>query len=416
MIVPMPTLPKMYRLQQTFDRSSLEDPAAVLAERLRTSPAMDGLKPGMRVAITAGSRGIYKIGELVAAVAKEVRRRGGDPFVVPAMGSHGGATAEGQADMLRGLGVSEESVGCPIRSSMETVEVGKTPQGWSAYCDRNAFESDYVVVMNRIKAHTAFKSDIESGLHKMMTVGLGKHKGAANVHVIGLKNGVVPIGKVILEKAPIGVGIGIIENSEDKTYDFKIVTPSQFEEADREGLALANKLLPRIPFDQLDILIVREIGKNISGTGMDSNIIGIGRRIGGSYKPEITRLGVLDLTEKTHGNALGIGLADLTTRRLVDKIDYRATYTNVITTGFLGTARIPMILETDQEMVAVALNGYEASKVRMAIIQNTLELEHLLISEALVEEARQQPGLTVGEEVGPFQFDAEGNLLVSLHW
>ena len=411
MIVPLPTFPRLYRVRQSFDRRRLEDPAAVLAERLRTAPAMDGLKPGMKVAITAGSRGIHRIGELVAAVVQEVKRRGGEPFVVPAMGSHGGATAEGQADMLRGLGVSEEVVGAPIRSSMQVAEVGRTPEGWPAYCDRIALGSDWIVVMNRIKPHTAFKSDIESGLNKMLTVGLGKHKGAENVHVIGLGRGVVPIARVIRANAPVGVGIAIVENSEDLTYDFAIVPPDQFEEADRRLLKLANQLLPRLPFDQLDVLVVREMGKNISGTGMDSNIIGIGRRIGGQHKPDITRVAVLDLTPETHGNALGIGLADLTTRRLVDKIDYRATYTNVITTGYLPSARIPMTLENDQECIAVALSGYDPAKARLAVIRNTLDLEHLDVSEGLLDEVRGNAALTVEQELGMMRFDGQGNLL-----
>ena len=411
MLVPMPPLPSMYRLRQQFDRRKLEDPAAVLAERLRSSPAMAGLRPGMRVAITAGSRGIAHIGELVAAVAREVRARGGEPFVVPAMGSHGGATAEGQRAMLAGLGVREETVGAPVRSSMEVIEAGRTPEGWPACCDRLAFEADWIVVMNRVKPHTAFKAEIESGLCKMLAVGLGKHRGAENVHAIGLEKAIVPIARVLLQRAPIGVGIAIVENSQDETYDLAIAPPEAFEDTDRELLKLAKRLLPRLPFDDLDVLIVREMGKNISGTGMDSNVIGIGRRIGGSHKPEIARVAVLDLTEETHGNALGIGLADLTTRRLVDKIDFRATYTNVITTGFLGTARIPMTLDTDREVIAVALTGYDPAKVRMAVIRNTLELEEMLISEGLVEEARANPSVVIEEEVGPLCFDAEGRLL-----
>ncbi|MDI7276554.1 MAG: lactate racemase domain-containing protein [Anaerolineae bacterium] len=411
MLVPMPTLPTMYRLRQQFDRRRLAEPARVLAERLRSAPAMAGLQPGMRVAITAGSRGINHIGELVRAVVDEVRARGAEPFVVPAMGSHGGATAEGQAQMLASLGVSEETAGAPVRSSMEVVEVGRTPEGWPAYCDRIAFEADWIVVMNRVKAHTAFKGEIESGLCKMLAVGLGKHRGAESVHAIGLARAIVPISRVIRERAPVGVGIAIVENSEDKTYDLVIASPEEFEATDRELLRLANRLLPRLPFDDLDVLVVREMGKNISGTGMDSNVIGIGRRIGGSHKPEVARVAVLDLTEETHGNALGIGLADLTTRRLVDRIDFKATYTNVITTGFLGTARIPITLDTDREVIAVALSGYQPAKVRMAVIRNTLELEEMLISEGLVEEARANPSLVVEEAVGALQFDAEGRLL-----
>ncbi len=411
MIVEMPSLPRMYRVRQRFDRRALAKPGRVLEERLRASPAMDGVRPGMQVAITVGSRGIAHLGELVAAVVRSVRARGGEPFVVPAMGSHGGATAEGQREMLAGLGVDEGTVGAPIRSSMEVVEVGRTGSGWPACCDRNAFGADWIVVLNRVKPHTAFKADIESGLMKMLAVGLGKRRGAETVHGHGLAQAVVEIGRVVLAHAPVGVGVAIVENSEDETYDIAVVPPGEFEETDRRLLVVAKRLLPRLPFDDLDVLVVREMGKNISGTGMDSNIIGIGRRIGGSHKPEVARLVVLDLTVESHGNALGIGLADLTTRRLVDKIDLRATYTNVITTGFLGSAKIPMTLDSDQEAIAVALAGYDAASVRLACIRSTLELEELAISEGLLEAARRDPGLTVEDELGPLGFDAEGRLL-----
>ena len=411
MIVATPVFPKMYRLEQRLDRRRLELPGRALGERLRASAALARLQPGMRVAITVGSRGIAHLPELVAAAVETVRSRGGQPFIVPAMGSHGGATAEGQAATLAGLGVDESTVGAPVRSSMEVVELGRTPQGWPAYCDRLACQADWILVMNRVKPHTAFKSDIESGLMKMLAVGLGKREGAETVHAHDLAESVVEIGRVVLARAPVGVGVAIVENSEDETYDIAVVPPEEFEATDRRLLAVAKELLPRLPFDDLDVLVVREMGKNISGTGMDSNIIGIGRRIGGRWKPEIARLVVLDLTEASHGNALGIGLADLTTRRLVDKIDYRATYTNVITTGFLGSARIPMTLESDQEAIAVALHGYDPATVRLACIQNTLELERIDVSEGLLEAARAQPALRVLEELGPLRFDQAGRLL-----
>ena len=406
----MPALPTMYRLRQQFDRQALTDPGRVLAERLRAAPAMATLRPGMRVAITVGSRGIAHLRELVAAVVQAVRERGGEPFIVPAMGSHGGATAEGQARMLAGLGVDEGTVGAPIRSSMDVVEIGRAG-GWPVYCDRLAFASDWIVVLNRVKPHTAFRASIESGLMKMMAVGLGKRHGAEMVHRRGPAEAVVEFGRVVLARAPIGIGIAIVENAEDEVYDLAVVPPAEFEETDRRLLALARRLLPRLPFDDLDVLVVREMGKNISGTGMDSNVIGIGRRIGGAHKPEVGRLVVLDLTEESHGNALGIGLADLTTRRLVDKIDLRATYTNVITTGFFGSAKLPMILDSDREAIAVALTGHDPSTVRLACIKNTLELEEMVISAGLLEAARSQPGLTVSEPLGPLRFDADGRLL-----
>lgn len=411
MIVKMPALPRMYRLRQQFDRQALSEPAIALEQRLRAAPAFAELQPGMRVAVTVGSRGIAHLGEFVAAAVRAVRARGAAPFIVPAMGSHGGATAEGQRRMLAGLGVSEATVGAPVRSSMEVVEIGRTTAGWPVYCDRLAYEADWIVVMNRVKPHTAFKAEIESGLMKMMAVGLGKRQGAETVHAHGVGRAVVEVGRVTLARAPIGIGIAIVENSEDETYDIAVVPPAEFEETDRRLLAVSKRLLPRLPFDDLDVLIVREMGKDISGTGMDSNVIGIGRRIGGSHKPDVARLVVLDLTDESHGNALGIGLADLTTRRLVDKIDRRATYANVITTGFFGTARIPMTLENDREAIAVALTGYDAATVRLACIRNTAELEELAISEGLLDAASRAQRLAVGEELGPLRFDEDGRLL-----
>lgn len=409
--VKIPAFPRMYRARQHFDLQALQDPAAVLAGRMRAARAIERILPGMRVAVTVGSRGIARLPELVAALVQMLRARGAEPFVVPAMGSHGGATAEGQAQLLASLGVTEASAGAPIRSSMEVVEVGRTADDWPAYCDRIAFEADGIVVFNRVKPHTAFKADIESGLHKMLAIGLGKRHGAETVHALGLAEAVRPVGQVTLHKARVVMGVAVVENSRDEPYAIEVVSPEEFEETDRRLLALAKRLLPRLPFDDLDILVVEEMGKNISGTGMDSNVIGIGRRIGGKWKPEIARLVVLDLTEESHGNALGIGLADLTTRRLVDRIDRRATYTNSMTTRFLGSSKIPMTLDTDQEALAVAMMGYDAATVRLARIKNTLELEYLDVSEGLLPAARSQASWSVLQELGPLRFNPQGRLL-----
>jgi hypothetical protein len=370
------------------------------------------LRPGARVAITAGSRGISNLVAMTRAAADAVKSIGGQPFIVPSMGSHGGATDEGQKHLLADLGISEGSIGCPVRSSMEVAEIGRTAAGIPVYLDRHALQSDGIVVINRVKPHTAFRGDIESGLCKMLAVGLGKHKGAQQMHAAGLGPALVEAAQIILSRAPVLAGIAVLENSLDETAEIHVVPPGRFEETDRTLLHRAWQTLPRIPFDPLDVLIVDEMGKNISGTGMDNNVIGIGPRVGGKMEmghPAVSTIVVLGLTPETHGNANGIGLADLTTRRLVDSIDYKATYTNVLTTRLWSAGRLPVILETDREAIETAIGEAPPDRIRLVRIKNTLHLEEMEISEALLPEARAK-GLPVVTEARGLLFDGTGRL------
>jgi hypothetical protein len=370
------------------------------------------LAPGSRVAITAGSRGINNLVGMTRAAADAVKSMGGRPFIVPSMGSHGGATGEGQQSLLADLGISERTMGCPVVSSMEVEEIGRTSNGTPVYLDRNALQADGIVVINRIKPHTAFHGEIESGLCKMLAVGLGKHRGAQQMHAAGLGVAIVEAARVILAKAPVLAGVAVLENALDETAEVQVVPPGQFEETDRALLTRAWKVLPRVPLDPLDVLVVDEMGKNISGTGMDVNVIGVGPRVGGKMEmghPVVSALVVLGLTPETHGNANGIGLADITTRRLVDSIDYKSTYTNVLTTRLWSAGRLPVIMETDREAIQTAVGEISPDRVRLVRIKNTLHLEELEISEALLPQAREV-GLAIVAGPRSLEFDGNGRI------
>ncbi len=385
-------LPNVVRVRQEFDRRRLADACGAVLGGLKTLGLEGKLKPGAHIAITAGSRGINNLVSMTRTAADAVKSMGGQPFIVPSMGSHGGATEDGQRNLLADLGISEASMGCPVVSSMAVEEIGRTGNGAPIYLDRNALHADGIIVINRVKPHTAFRGEIESGLCKMLAVGLGKHKGAQQMHRAGLGPTLVEAAHLILARAPVLAGIAVLENSLDETAEIRVVPPEAFEETDRALLKRAWQVLPRIPFNPLDVLVVDEMGKNISGTGMDNNVIGIGPRVGGKMEmghPVVSTIVVLGLTPETHGNANGIGLADITTRRLVDSIDYKATYTNVLTTRLWSAGRLPVIMETDREAIEVAMGETQPEQVRLVRIKNTLHLEELEISEALLSEAKK---------------------------
>jgi hypothetical protein len=405
-------LPRLIRVRQEFDKTRLANAAEAVATGLKQLALEKTLRPGARIAITAGSRGIQNLVQMTRAAVDTVKALGGRPFIVPAMGSHGGATGEGQQTLLADLGISETSMGCPVASSMDVEEIGKTPSGAPVYLDKNALHSDGIIAINRVKLHTIFRGDVESGLCKILAVGLGKHRGAQQIHRVGTQPFLVETARVILEKAPILAGVAVLENSLDETMEVHVVPRERFEATDAELLKRCWQVLPRVPFDPLDVLIVDEMGKNISGTGMDTNIIGIGGRVGGKMMmgtPTVFTVVVLGLTPETHGNANGIGLADLTTRRLVDSIDYKATYTNVLTTRLWSAGRLPVILETDRQAVEVAVGETPIDELRLVRVKDTLHLEELEITDALLPEARTL-GLTVLGEPRPIEFDQTGRI------
>jgi Lactate racemase N-terminal domain len=409
-------LPRIAPVRQRFAAPGLRDLRAAVQGELARPGVGETVRPGMRIALTVGSRGVARIAEITAAVVAELAARGAAPFLVPAMGSHGGATAAGQVELLARLGVTEESAGCPIRSSMEVVEVGRLPNGLAVLVDRHAHEADGIVVVNRVKPHTSFRGASESGLVKMIAIGLGKQKGADSCHALGfahMAEHIVAMAEVALARERILFGVGVVENARDEPMTLAAMPARDIVARDRELLALARANMPRIPFDPMDVLVVDRMGKEYSGTGMDPNIIGRYTTPYASGGPRIEKLAVLDLTEKTHGNGLGVGLADFTTRRLVDRLDREAMYANALTSTVVVPVRIPATLDTEREAIQAAVKtcgARDRERVRLVRVRNTLHLGDLWISEALLGEAGANPDLTVLGEPQPMRFDDAGRL------
>jgi hypothetical protein len=408
--------PKMIKIRQQFQGPTVENiDAAVTAQ---FSKVEIDIKPGARIAITAGSRGIANIAVIIRAVVSELKKRGAVPFIIPTMGSHGGATAEGQIEVLESLGITEAFCSAPIHSSMEVVHIGETPDGMPVYIDKNAWQADGILLMGRVKVHTDFKSsiDIESGLMKMAAIGLGKHKQALLLHnhgVHGIRDIMPEVARVTLSKANILFGLAIVENAFDQTAIIEAIPTQEIPIREAALLRLARTYMPKLPVEDIDILVVDEIGKNYSGTGMDTNIIGRMRITGVEEpkSPQIKYIIASALSEESHGNALGIGLADLTTKRFFEAIDFQKMNENVVTSSFLHRAMIPIVLENDQEALSVSLRsnwGVDPEKARIIRIPNTLHLEYLYVSESLLPEVLQ---LAHVEQVGEWEemkFDANG--------
>jgi hypothetical protein len=411
--------PDMYRIRQTFEGPALADiPAAVRDELARIDVAAV-IKPGQTVALTAGSRGIANIATILKATAGYLTAVGARPFVIPAMGSHGGGTADGQLDVLRHYGITEASMGVPLRASMEVVQIGETPDGLPVWLDKYASEADHIGVINRVKPHTDFSGAVESGLFKMMTIGLGKYHGAQHYHRANVQYGyehvIRTVGRAVLKHARIAFGLGIVENGYDQTAVIRAVRAPQFEATELELQALSKQLAARLPFDFIHLLIVEEMGKNISGTGMDTKVIGRIMNIiePPPQHPRILRIYVRDIHHDSYGNAMGVGLADFVSRRLVSKIDPTATYINGLTGLSPESARIPVTLDTDREAVEAALGTIglvKPEEARIVRIQNTLLLEELEVSAALLPEVKQRGTLEILWGPKPLVFDRSGGL------
>ena len=416
----METLPKIFKIRQKIDAPHLEDVEKKVNELLDQFESSKKVKKGERIGLTAGSRGIKDKPKVLKTIIERLKDLGASPFVVPCMGSHGGATAKGQIEVLESLGITEKSVGAPILSSVEVEEIGRTKFGTPVLVDNNLLGADKIIVVNRIKPHTDFEGEIESGLVKMMAIGMAKPRGALMVHRLTIKHGfpavLAEVGSILLNKLPIFFGVGIIENQYDETAFIDLLKPEEIVEKEKVLLKKAKELIPFLPFNQIDILIVDEIGKDISGAGMDTNVIGRNLFIGGtkSNKPKITRIFVRDITEASHGNATGIGMADYTTKRLVDKIDYTSTRINVTTGMSPENGRVPIFFETDREALSIAHYNsgvFDPQDLRILWIENTLEIEYLYTSEAFLNQARSNPRLEILSEPFDFPFDQDGNLI-----
>jgi nickel-dependent lactate racemase len=380
---------KMYRVLQAFDKSKLKNIPEIIAQKFQAIRLDQQIKPGMKIGITVGSRGVDNLQLIIKTVIEEVKKRKGSPFILPAMGSHGNANIEGQKQVLRSYGIAEEGMGVPIQATMDVVELGKLKNGLPVYFDKYAFQADGIIVVNRVKAHTVYKAKIESGLHKMLAVGLGNHQGATSIHCLGPKyipDNVMNAAKIILKKAPIICGLGILENAYDEVRKIVAVLPGDFMQVEQELLKECKEIAPTLPVKDIDVLIVQEMGKDISGAGLDTNVVGgVKAYLEGDYDPpKIDKMVVLDLTKPSHGNAIGISIADIITKRLYDKIDFDATYKNVITCGYLDRAKIPVVLKTDKEAIEVALNTIfklPGTEPRVILIRSTLKLDEMFVSE-----------------------------------
>jgi hypothetical protein len=411
-------IPKMFKVRQVFDRPmlSLDEIEAFIEEGIYSEAIGKQIKPGMKIAITAGSRGVANIAFITKTIVDVVKAKKAEPFIIPAMGSHGGATAEGQKSVLESYGLTENYLGCEIKSSMEVVKIGVNEEGMDVLIDKYASEADGIIVCNRIKPHTCFRGPYESGLMKMMTIGLGKQSGAEVCHEAGFKHmsRYVPMfGKAILDQAPIICGIALLENAFDETYKVRVLKASDIPEAEPELLSEAKKMMPRILFDECDVLICDKIGKNYSGGGMDPNVTGtfVTPYASGGLKSQ--KVAVLDLSDESHGNGNGIGSAHATTRRFFDKMSFEMTYPNAITSTVVDNVRIPMVMKSDKEALQVCIrtcNEIDKKNPRIIRISNSLDVEHIWLSESYYEEAKMNPMVQIISEPEHPSFDDQGNL------
>ncbi len=414
------TYPRMLRIRQKFDAPRLDDVPGEIERQLSALDLGQQIKPGQTVAITAGSRGITNIAEIIKAACGHFKRLGAVPVIIPAMGSHGGGTAEGQREIIESYGVTEEFTGAEIRASMETVVVDTTPQGIPVHFDKQAYGCDHVVVCGRVKPHTGFVGEIESGLHKMMLIGLGKHEGAKIYHQAiqdySFLEIITAVADVVLKKCKILCGLAIVENAFDETGLIEAVAPAEFVHREKHLLRIAKEWMPRLPFENIDLLVIDEIGKDISGSGMDTNIIGRKFRDHATTEQDgvrCKRIFVRGLTRETHGNACGLGLAEFTNERTIQDVDLKATRINALTGGHPTAAALPVALPTDRDVLEAALQTVglvEAGKTRVVQISNTLHVGEVLVSEAYLTEVETRDDLEVLEDLREMEFDSQGNL------
>ena len=415
---PRRPLPPLAHVAQLLPLDHIADVRNETRQRLVQSGFLNNLKQGARIGITAGSRGMGGFVELLAGIVDAVKTNGGQPFVLPAMGSHGGATEAGQTEILHRLGVTEEATGAPIRATMQTHALGTSDTGAIAHLDSVAAEADGIIVLARTKTHPENTAGVASGLLKMVTVGLGKQAGAQEAHTHGLWQSVNAVPKLTMGRAKILCGVAVVENGFRQPVIINVVPPhyDAFHDSDEQLLNAARPHVAKIPFQQLDLLIVDELGKNISGTGMDLNVIGNWRMSGGPHQPDYRRIVVLSLTPESLGNGLGIGLADFTTQRFMDEYDPAVTYVNLLTAtepNAMNTREgpLPLAVDSDREAIEIALfSSLAAANPRVCHIKNTAMLDEMWVSAALLDEVDQNPKLRVSPGIAPLEFDEKGNL------
>ena len=417
--------PKMFEMRQHYPASPRLEFASLLKEQFAKTDVVAKITPGMKIAVGVGSRGISNLAGIVKAVLDILSEAGAKPFIVPAMGSHGGATPDGQESVLAEYGITRATMGVPFETSMKVLQIGNNSDGGEVVFSAPASQADGIVVINRVKPHTDFFGELGSGIQKMLAIGFGKHVGAVNAHRAASLRGheavIRETAKVILNTMPVLCGVAILEDPHHQTAEVHVIRAEDIVDRERKLLVKARSLMSRLPFDQIDLLIVDEIGKEISGSGMDTNVIGRGvlgylatLQPESSIKPQIFRIFVRNLTAATNGNGIGIGLADFTTSRAVKSLNLQYVYTNAITSLGLPTAKIPIYFDTDREVLekAVAsLASVSTTQLRIVRIINTLSLDRMLVSEAFAEEARTRADLTVVGTAEDMAFDEAGNLL-----
>ncbi|MCI1930330.1 MAG: DUF362 domain-containing protein [Clostridia bacterium] len=411
-------LPRFVKVHQIFEHNELtqEQILKILKDGFEKQGIKGKIKPGQRICITCGSRGVSNMNFITKTLVNYIREQHAEPFLIPTMGSHGGATGEGQKKILESLGITEESMGCPILSSMETVKISHV-EDFDVCIDKNAYEADGIIVLNRVKAHTSFQGPYESGLMKMMTIGLGKQYGAHICHSKGddsMSHRIGLNGREVIKHTNVIMGVALLENSFDKTFDVKVLTDKEIPEEEPKLLERAKKAMGRIWLDSCDTLIVRSIGKNYTGAGMDPNIVG--RCVNPKLKMGITskRIGILDLSDESHGNATGMGRADFAPMRFYKKLSFDDTYPNAITSYDTTAYRIPVIVDSDEEVLKACVAsslGIDYENPRIIIINNSLEIEDILISESMIKEAENIKQLSIQSEPFSLEFDLKGNLI-----
>jgi hypothetical protein len=410
--------PPLARVCQSIPQPKVEDVPGTVRKLIRASRLRERVKPGGTIAVGIGSRGIHGIAVVARAIVDTLKEMEYRPFIVAAMGSHGGATAEGQRELLAGYDVTPEHMGVPVKTDMDSVVLGTNPVGLPIYFDRNALQADGIVLANRVKPHTDFRGVHESGVLKMLVIGLGKREGASQVHKLGVRGlqEVLPaVGRFLVEKTPFALGLAILENASDETAEIVPLEPETIFDVEPGLLERARGLMGRLPFDQIDVLIVGELGKNYSGAGMDPNVIGrlMVETQPDHEHPKVTRLAVLDVSDESHGNIVGVGFADLTTERLVSRMDPVPFRINTLTSCCLERSRIPITLPTDRDVIQAALETcwrIDPSEARVVVIPNTLELTTLWVSPALDQEVRNHPELTRESDFLPMPVDDDGSL------
>jgi len=412
-------LPKMVLVEQKLDHQRIDNISTTVAQEILGLNLRNRVKPGDSVAVTGGSRGIAHIDIITKVIINELKKLGASPFIFPAMGSHGGATADGQVKILTNLGITEESMGCPIKSDMEPAYLGKAALDYPIYVDQNAMTADHIVIVNRIKAHTKFKGTVESGLMKMMAIGLGKQKGASYYHKAAIRLSfqkiVENVGLEVMKQCPILFGLAVVENAFHETCEIRALKPENILENEKALLKIAKLRMAKLPFDEIDILIVDQIGKDISGTGMDTNVTGRNYDLLGDFTthPKVKRVFVRDLTEETEGNATGIGLADFTTTRLVDKMDKQKTWTNVITGISPEKGAIPIYFNTDKEILDACfqtIGDTLSTHSRIIHIRNTLDIHRISVSKAYATEIEKSTTLKMLHDWKELELDPAGNI------